>query len=1114
MRRLVLPVWIAASLLALAAPASSSILLPTEWSRIGSQAGMNFGQCVAPAGDVDGDGHSDVLVGAPTYSGPFTRCGIAYLHRGSVAGPGASPAWQFAGTQGSAAAGTSVASAGDVNGDGYDDVLVGAPLYNTPSGADAGRVWLFLGSAAGLAVAPSQTLDGPSTGARYGFSVAPAGDVDADGYADVLIGAPNYSDQNLLEGAVFLLRGGPAGLAAASWSKTGGQDDARLGFSVSGAGDVDADGFDDVIVGAPGTTFNFTADGTAFVYRGSASGLLLTSAADLHGFSDSCAFGASVSRAGDINGDGYADVLIGAPNASNGGPPIGYASVWSGSPGGLGGALWESYGIEAGESFGVSVATAGDLNGDSYADFVVGGDRWPSPLDRVGRASVWLGGAGSPTLDADFQGSMTAEGFGFSVATAGDVDDDGFSDLLLGQPGLTTDLGEVGRVAMLRGSASKPVAGAFWPQVESEPLALFGLGLAGGIDERRFGIDNLFIGAPLSDQGFSNAGRIRIATAQIPSPVLNGGFLVSGEKADARLGTEMARAGDVNGDLYEDLLVGSPLFSNGQGDEGLAQLFLGGSGGLSSTPAWRYETNLINDQVGRSVAAGDFNGDGYNDLLVGVFTGSAFGNDGSARVFRGSASGPELAPSWSTLPTANNSRLGFEVATGDWDADGYADAAVGAPSASHGETGEGQVLVYFGGPLGLGTNPTWVLETNVANSALGYSLANAGDVDGDGVGDLLMGAPNAFGVGRAYLVRGSRSRSVPRPLDLRAFAPDVPTTTFGNAVAGIGDVDKDGYADILVGAPQHSGGQTNEGGVWLYRGSRLGGGLLPWWKQESNVVEARFGSTLARMGDANGDGWPDFAVGAPYEGAGGAVHVYHAGGSGRLVHGTYQAVPFSVYLPMGATIPSAGTTLAPGVSLRSAAGRVRGHIELQVGTQNEAWGGGVHTLHGPYDTGTPDLFGSLYSTQFAYPGLAPGLAWRWRNRSVVASPFFPHSPWRQPRAFETAEPHFRTGGTNVAVEPAAGRLTGARLSAIEPSPFRDGTRIRFRLARAADVRLDVHDARGRHVRRLLAARLEPGAQFAAFDGLDDAGRPLAAGIYFVSIEAEGARDTRKVVRLP
>ena len=205
--------------------------------------------------------------------------------------------------------------------------------------------------------------------------------------------------------------------------------------------------------------------------------------------------------------------------------------------------------------------------------------------------------------------------------------------------------------------------------------------------------------------------------------------------------------------------------------------------------------------------------------------------------------------------------------------------------------------------------------------------------------------------------------------------------------------------------------------------------------------------------------------------------------------------------------------LAATASFRSAAGRTKGSIELQLGTQNEAWGAGARTLHGPYDSGAPGHSGSLFPAQIVKPARPNGVGWRWRERSVTKSPYFPHSPWRQPRSFETAQPHFRTGGTNVAVESRPG--TGAlAFVGIDPSPARAACRFSFRLERRSTLSLEVTDVRGRAVRRLGLGERPAGDGAIVFDGRDEGGAPLAAGVYFATLVTGEGRATRKFVRLP
>ncbi len=1112
----ILSILAAAATLAAKSPASAiaeSVLQPTSWALPGGQAGAALGQSLAPAGDVDGDGYGDLIVGAPGYDTGQANAGAAFLYSGSAAGPGAMPAWSFLGTQTSAAFGTAVAPAGDINGDGFADFLVGAPLYNGNAGADQGRVDLFLGSATGPPLLPSQTLLISIAGGQFGAALAPAGDVNGDGYDDVVIGAPRTMETLVAEGAVYVFEGGPAGLSGPTWAKFGGAVAALLGYGVSGAGDVDADGFADVIVGAPGKSVNFTADGAAYVYRGSAAGLLTTASATLHGTSDSAAFGAAVSLAGDVDADGYADVLIGSPNRRVEGIAYGAASLYRGAPGGLGAALWQGFGTTAREFYGAAVATVGDLNGDGYPDFAVGADRWPTPGERRGRIEVYLGAANGPVLDNAFAGVDAAQALGAGLGTAGDLDGDGFSELAIGEPGATVDHAGEGRVTFRRGSASLPILATGWPFVDAETGAAAGIGIAGGVDAFGSMTSTLFFGARGADAGFTDAGSIRRAFPGYPFPTPDPSPVLTGHRAGALLGHTLARAGDIDGDRYEDLLAGSAQYMNGEGSEGVAQVFRGSGNGPVAPAAWSYEPNITGARVGYDLGAGDFNGDGYADVLVGALRDGNGSDDGFARAFYGSAAGLPVLPSWTTAPKTGNTFFGQFVAAGDWDGDSFTDAAVGAQYESNGESGEGRVYVYFGGPGGLEPNASWILERNLVSAQFGGALANGGDINGDGVSDLLVGAISANDLshfdrsGEAWVIFGDRSRAQPLLRRSKMVLPDAPTISFGSTLVGVGDIDKDGYGDFLVAAPLYSNGQNNEGRVWLFRGSPAGVIETPWWSAESNIAESYFGFSLTAAGDINDDAWPDFVVGATNQPPGGAVYLYLGGGPAtfkRVAQATINSA-----LPLGGML-STPNDLYVYHTVRTPAGRVKARPEFQVATQNEAWGGGTHAAFGPFDTGAPQpgTRGSSALYALPFPALTPGVAYRLRARNLPRSPYFPPTPWSQPRSLETEFPHFRVAGSVVDVaEP--GMTSGPAFRAIEPSPFREGTRIRYRLSQAGVVALDVYDARGRHVRRLASCEQPAGDHDIAFDG-----RAIAAGVYFAVLELDGVRDVRKLVRLP
>jgi len=265
--------------------------------------------------------------------------GRAYVYRGSIAGLVTTAAWTAESDQAGASFGASVSTAGDVNGDGYADVVIGAHLFDNGQ-ADEGRTYVYHGSGSGLATTPAWTAENVQAGAELGNAVATAGDVNGDGYADVIVGVERYSNGQSGEGRAYVYQGSAFGLAVyPAWFAESDSSSALFGSSVASAGDVNGDGYADVIVGARQQgTGGFIGGGRAFVYHGSPSGL-----ATVAGWTPATAqglsfFGESVATAGDVNGDGYADVIVGAPRHDNALTDEGRAFVYYGN-GGAGSSL-------------------------------------------------------------------------------------------------------------------------------------------------------------------------------------------------------------------------------------------------------------------------------------------------------------------------------------------------------------------------------------------------------------------------------------------------------------------------------------------------------------------------------------------------------------------------------------------------------------------------------------------------------------------------------------------------------------------------------------------------------------------------------------------------------
>jgi hypothetical protein len=237
-----------------------------DWTAEIDQVEAWFGRSVGTAGDVNGDGYSDVIVGANGYENGQAYEGGAFVYYGSISGLSTNVDWVAESDQAYANFGTSVGTAGDVDGDSYSDVVVGAIKFDNGQ-VDEGRAYLFHGSSTGLSSTPAWTAESDQTDAYFGASVGTAGDVNGDGYSDVIIGANDYDNGQSDEGMVFLYRGSESGLSAnEDWTAESDKKYANFGCSVGTAGDVDSDGYSDVIVGANWYENGQQGEGRAYVY--------------------------------------------------------------------------------------------------------------------------------------------------------------------------------------------------------------------------------------------------------------------------------------------------------------------------------------------------------------------------------------------------------------------------------------------------------------------------------------------------------------------------------------------------------------------------------------------------------------------------------------------------------------------------------------------------------------------------------------------------------------------------------------------------------------------------------------------------------------------------------
>jgi CSLREA domain-containing protein len=390
-----------------------------DWMASGENSGT-FGYAVSTAGDVNADGYADVLIGADTYS---SNRGRVYLYLGSHDGLSANPVMSYTGQNSGDWLGVSVATAGDINADGYSDVIIGAH----GSATNIGRAYIYMGGAGGLNAAPALTLTGEYIQDNFGTSVSTIGDVNGDGYSDIIIGAQGYPD-NVLQGRAYVYTGSAAGLNPTPvLTLTGEAANDYFGNIVSTAGDVNGDGYSDFLVGAYRNSSN---KGRAYLYLGGVGSLNSSPVVTLTGENATDYFGGALMTAGDVNGDGYSDIIV----ASYGYPAFnrqGRAYVYMGMPSGLSTTPSITLtGENNGDQFGIRVATGGDINGDGYADILVGADGY---LTNTGRVYVYFGKTGglSATSSLTLTGQNTFNYFS-RVATAGDVNGDGYVDILVG----------------------------------------------------------------------------------------------------------------------------------------------------------------------------------------------------------------------------------------------------------------------------------------------------------------------------------------------------------------------------------------------------------------------------------------------------------------------------------------------------------------------------------------------------------------------------------------------------------------------------------------------------------------------------------------------------------
>jgi large repetitive protein len=883
----------------------------------GGLAGDSSGRSVSSAGDVNGDGLADLIVGAylsdPTVLS--SDAGRSYVVFGKTSTAGielsnlGAGGFVINGECSSDQSGFSVSGAGDVNGDGLPDLLIGAPGNKNGSWSASGRSYVVFGktsntdidlsnlSTAGFVINGS----GACSASHSGWSVSNAGDVNGDGLADLIIGAPG---ENFSTGVSYVVFGkssnSPINLAAVAGGIGGfqvfGDSDVafgEFGDSVSSAGDVNGDGLADLIIGAKKYS---SGSGLSYVVFGKTSGSPVDARAINAGWSGGFLItgqnandnsGCSVSSAGDVNGDGLADLVVGAykndpamtrTDAGRSYVVFGKTSFnainLSALAAGAGGGF-SIIGENGGDNSGTSVSSAGDFNGDGLADLIVGASGSGIPTLFTGRSYVVFGKTGALDINLSavaagsggfaINGQCRYDTSGYSVSSAGDVNGDGLTDLIVGakasDPTLSTT--DAGRSYVIFGNTTGAVGtgtlvdwlGTDGADTQSDGGTVKTLVAGAGNDTLTATAASVLMGGAGNDSFSINQA---MATA-LQSAFGQGGNSTRLARIDGGTGTDtLVLAANTALDLTK---VVSTAAGDPEGTDRVASIERVDLSAAGSS------LTLSAIDVAQMAGMNSFNsGNGWSGLGASVAR--------HQLVITGTAGTLNLQDSWAYGGTATDGNgASYKVYNGERNTQLLLGVGRSLPGSAI------ELSAIAGGTGG------FVINGQAALDYSGYSVSSAGDVNGDGLTDLIIGAyasdpsVNNSDAGRSYVVFGKTTST---RIDLSAVAAGTggfvingqcADDTSGNSVSSAGDVNGDGLADLIVGAKTstyptsfyNSGrsyvvfGKTSVSSINLSAVANGNGGFVI----NAQCAYDYSGTSVSSAGDVNGDGLADLIVAAP-----------------------------------------------------------------------------------------------------------------------------------------------------------------------------------------------------------------------------------------------------------
>ncbi len=395
------------------------------WTRAGEAPLDESGSAVAAAGDFDGDGHDDVLIGAYRNDAAAPDAGSAYLCSGVDGGLLAT--WR--GSAAGDAFGFTLGRAGDVDGDGRSDYFVGAPEHTGGNGARSGCVALYSG-ADGHALAPLVGV----AGERFGWAVASMGDLDGDGHVELAIGAPRASGQGVDRGRVNVVN---SASGATLYTRIGEATGDWFGAALAVLPDVDGDGAVELAIAADRHDRSGLDRGRIYVCSGRDGREI----ARIDGDAAGDRFGYALSATADFDGDGRGELLVGAPWNDGGGVNAGRITLHAID----GTRLFSLFGDAAGDLLGSAVAGLGDVDGDGREEFAAGAWGHDGAGAAAGKVTVRSGADGSELFAT--LGAAAGERFGSALAAVGDLDASGTADYASGAPMSGANGTRSGRVA-------------------------------------------------------------------------------------------------------------------------------------------------------------------------------------------------------------------------------------------------------------------------------------------------------------------------------------------------------------------------------------------------------------------------------------------------------------------------------------------------------------------------------------------------------------------------------------------------------------------------------------------------------------------------------------------